>query len=174
MAANLTRLSHKSAIQLHLVTERCTICSFRSRRPVLKLLDTPSYMGCISGETPKRSSLVTSLGHFTLRGLGHGQTLSEEDVCILFQNVQNHRRVFSRFRQLVLAVSTLYKPTASLHYHNDFLELLLPLGTKADNPLDTIRGIHCCCCLFIPLSLRTERRAPTVPRHPRLPSRIRT
>jgi hypothetical protein len=43
MAAKLTRLTHKIAIQLHLVAESCTICSSRSRRPVLKLLDTPSY-----------------------------------------------------------------------------------------------------------------------------------
>jgi hypothetical protein len=32
------------AIQLHLVAESCTICSSRSRRPVRKLLDTPSYI----------------------------------------------------------------------------------------------------------------------------------
>jgi hypothetical protein len=43
MAAKLTRLTHKIAIQLHLVVENCTICSSRSRRPVRKLLDTPSY-----------------------------------------------------------------------------------------------------------------------------------
>jgi hypothetical protein len=43
-AAKLTRLTHKIAIQLHLVAESCTICSSRSRRPVRKLLDTPSYM----------------------------------------------------------------------------------------------------------------------------------
>jgi hypothetical protein len=43
MAAKLTRLTHKIAIHLHLVAERCTICSSRSRRPVWKLLDTPSY-----------------------------------------------------------------------------------------------------------------------------------
>jgi hypothetical protein len=42
MAANLTRLTHKIAIQLHLVAESCTICSSRSRRPVRKLLDTLS------------------------------------------------------------------------------------------------------------------------------------
>jgi hypothetical protein len=42
MAAKLTRLTHKIAIQLHLVAENCTICSSRSRRPVRKLLDTPS------------------------------------------------------------------------------------------------------------------------------------
>jgi hypothetical protein len=43
MAAKLTTPTHKIAIQLHLVAESCTICSSRSRRPVLKLLDAPSY-----------------------------------------------------------------------------------------------------------------------------------
>jgi hypothetical protein len=43
MAADLTRLTHKIAIQLQLVAESCTICSSRSRRPVRKLSDTPSY-----------------------------------------------------------------------------------------------------------------------------------
>jgi len=43
MKAKLTRLTHKIAIQLHLVLESCTICNPRSRRPVRKLLDTPSY-----------------------------------------------------------------------------------------------------------------------------------
>jgi hypothetical protein len=43
MAAKLTRLTRKIAIQLHLVVESCTIYSSRSRRPVRKLLDTPSY-----------------------------------------------------------------------------------------------------------------------------------
>jgi len=36
-------MNYKIAIQLHLLAESCTICSFRSRRPVRKLLDTPSY-----------------------------------------------------------------------------------------------------------------------------------
>jgi hypothetical protein len=44
-AAKFTGLTHKIAIQLHLVAESCTICSSRSRRPVRKLLDTPSYVG---------------------------------------------------------------------------------------------------------------------------------
>jgi len=43
MVPKLTRLIHKIAIQLHLVAERCTTCSSRSRRPVRKLLDTPPY-----------------------------------------------------------------------------------------------------------------------------------
>jgi hypothetical protein len=45
MAAKLTRLTHKIAIQVNLVAEICTICSSRSRRPVRKPLDTPS---CVS------------------------------------------------------------------------------------------------------------------------------
>jgi len=43
MAAKLTRLTHKTAIQLHVMAESCIIWSSRSRRPVRKLLDTPSY-----------------------------------------------------------------------------------------------------------------------------------
>jgi hypothetical protein len=43
MAAKLTRLAHKMAIQLHLVTETCTIYSSCARRTVRKLLNTPSY-----------------------------------------------------------------------------------------------------------------------------------
>jgi hypothetical protein len=44
IAAKLPRLTHKIAIQLHLGAESCNVCSSRSRRPVRKLLDTPSYM----------------------------------------------------------------------------------------------------------------------------------
>jgi hypothetical protein len=36
-------LTHKIAIQLHLVAESCTICGSRSRRSVRKFLDTLSY-----------------------------------------------------------------------------------------------------------------------------------
>jgi hypothetical protein len=46
MAVKLTRLTHEIAIQLHLVAECCTIYGSRSRRPVRKLLDTPSYGFC--------------------------------------------------------------------------------------------------------------------------------
>jgi hypothetical protein len=44
MAAKLTRLTHKVVIQLHLVAESYTSCSSRSRQPVQKLSDTPSYI----------------------------------------------------------------------------------------------------------------------------------
>jgi hypothetical protein len=43
MVAKLNRLTHKIAIQMHLVAERYTICSSGSSQPVWKLLDTPSY-----------------------------------------------------------------------------------------------------------------------------------
>jgi len=43
MAAKLTRPTHKTAIQLHPVAESCAICSYCSRWPVRKLLDTASY-----------------------------------------------------------------------------------------------------------------------------------
>jgi hypothetical protein len=42
MAAKLTRLTHKIAIQLHLVAESYTIYSSRSRRPVQKIWVAPS------------------------------------------------------------------------------------------------------------------------------------
>jgi len=42
MATKLTRLTHKIAIQLPLLAESSTICSSRSKWPVLELLDTPS------------------------------------------------------------------------------------------------------------------------------------
>jgi len=40
----LTRLTHKIAIQLHPVADGCSICSSRSRRPVRKRLDTTSQI----------------------------------------------------------------------------------------------------------------------------------
>jgi hypothetical protein len=55
-AANLTRLTHKIAIQLQLMAESCTICSSRSRRPVRKLLDTPSYTNQATGWTTRVQS----------------------------------------------------------------------------------------------------------------------
>jgi hypothetical protein len=44
MAAKLTRLTHKIAVQLHLVAGICIICSSRSRWSVRKFLDTLSYV----------------------------------------------------------------------------------------------------------------------------------
>jgi hypothetical protein len=56
MAAKLIKLTHKIAIQLHLVAESYTICSSRCRRPVRKLLDTLSYFNkySLSNSTEQR------------------------------------------------------------------------------------------------------------------------
>jgi len=56
MAAKLTTLTHRIAIQLHLVAEGYIICSSRSRRPVRKLKDTPSfYQIDFTGEVTEES-----------------------------------------------------------------------------------------------------------------------
>jgi hypothetical protein len=73
MAEKLTRLTHKIAIQLHLVAESFTICSSCSRQPVQKLLDTPLYLdskdqtkeGCCS----KHSLEVSSVNRERAEGL---------------------------------------------------------------------------------------------------------
>jgi len=44
VASKLTRLTHKITVKLRLVAESCIISSSRSRCPVRKLLDTPSYL----------------------------------------------------------------------------------------------------------------------------------
>jgi hypothetical protein len=59
MAAKLTRLTHKMAIQLHLVAENCTIFSSRSMRPVRQLSDTPFYMFIPTPEEVACPSLKT-------------------------------------------------------------------------------------------------------------------
>jgi hypothetical protein len=61
MAAKLTRLAHKIAIQLHLVAENCTICTSRCRRPVRKLSDTSSYAARIANDTLHLQAVVTSV-----------------------------------------------------------------------------------------------------------------
>jgi len=48
MAAKLTRLTHRIAIQLYIVAESWTICRSRSRRPVRKFPDTLSYVDNIN------------------------------------------------------------------------------------------------------------------------------
>jgi hypothetical protein len=62
MAAKLTRRTHKIAIQLHLVADSCTICSSRSRQPVRKLLDTPSYIGQSATHVIAGSSVALNEG----------------------------------------------------------------------------------------------------------------
>jgi hypothetical protein len=49
MVTKPTRLTHKIAIQLHLLAESCTICSSHFRWPVRKRLVTLSYIHATSG-----------------------------------------------------------------------------------------------------------------------------
>jgi hypothetical protein len=61
MAANLTRLTHKIVMQLHLLAESCVICSPSSRRPVRKLLDTSSYNAELNEEYVSKRILYYAL-----------------------------------------------------------------------------------------------------------------
>jgi len=58
MAAKLTRLTHKIAIQLYLVAESCTICNSRSRRRVRKHLDTASYFESRGVKSERRRCFI--------------------------------------------------------------------------------------------------------------------
>jgi hypothetical protein len=62
MAAKLTKLTHKIAIQLHLVAETSTICSSCSRRSVRKLLVTPSYNAMIRDSSVGRPGFNSRKG----------------------------------------------------------------------------------------------------------------
>jgi hypothetical protein len=89
MAAKLTRLTHKIAIQLHLAAESCTICSCRSRRPVRKLLDTTSYIELVS---------------FVFSALYLTNNTSSDNVTVLFTNVRMlcDLNVSIRLREIVV------------------------------------------------------------------------
>jgi hypothetical protein len=70
MATELSRLTHKITIKVHIVAESCIICSSCSRRPVRKLLDTPSYLSCsfCNGRSGclMSSILLTWYNHFCI------------------------------------------------------------------------------------------------------------
>jgi len=75
--AKLTRLTHKIAIPLHLVAEICNICSFRSRLPVRKLLNTPSYIYIYSYfDTRIQDKIGIKKGHSKV---WQGSNISEEE-----------------------------------------------------------------------------------------------
>jgi hypothetical protein len=65
------RVTHKIAIQLHLLAESCTICSSRSRWPVRKFLYTPSCVCfCVYIIVCYLCVYVGVLGFDSRRGLG--------------------------------------------------------------------------------------------------------
>jgi hypothetical protein len=98
MAVKLTRLTHKIAIQLHLVVDSYTICSSRSRRPVRKLLDTPSYTG---------SGIVRSF----LDGLSRNVPSK-----VNFQGKIHRHETGSRFFPVIFTVSIFRLLQVTLHW----------------------------------------------------------
>jgi hypothetical protein len=84
MAAKLTLLTHKIAIQLRLVAESCTTCSSRSRRSVRKLLDTPSYK-------PRASVTLRLL--LCNSGMGKGDTCWLADVICRSPSQISHNSI---------------------------------------------------------------------------------
>jgi hypothetical protein len=84
MAAKLTRLTHKIAIQLYLLAETWTVCSSHSRRPVRKFLDTPSYFrGARSAERSyERADPLLFFFNFTKSALPLCVSLSSVEVPI--------------------------------------------------------------------------------------------
>jgi hypothetical protein len=76
MAAKLTRMTYKIAIQLHLVAESSTICSYRSGRPVRKLLDTLSY--------PKVYNIVSTQSQSSLLYSSSSYSRGCRSICLIF------------------------------------------------------------------------------------------
>jgi hypothetical protein len=76
MAAKLTRLTHKIAMQLHLVAESCTICTSRSRRPARKFWIHPrtylatDWMTVIQFSAGARMGFFFSIRHRVQTGSG--------------------------------------------------------------------------------------------------------
>jgi hypothetical protein len=71
MAAKLTRLTHKMAIQLHVVVENCTICSSRSMWPVrgsFRYTLVSNILNCYSSWTRYTRILKGQLHSSALRG----------------------------------------------------------------------------------------------------------
>jgi len=79
MAAKVTRLTHKIAIQLHPVAENCTVSSSGSMRPIQKILDTCSYIAHFSSIQEFLVNFSLSLAHF-FWGLTFRLWKEEEEV----------------------------------------------------------------------------------------------
>jgi len=82
MATKLTRLTHKIAIQLHLVADSCTFCSSRSRRPVRKLLDTPSYAVLLNFTFRSHCNLYSFAWNFCCCEVHEAGDYYEDDVQV--------------------------------------------------------------------------------------------
>jgi hypothetical protein len=88
MAAKFTRLTHKIGIQLHLVAESCTICSSRSRWPVRKLLDIPSYYVNINSTNNNEDTVTENINKLIER-----QSLKCTDSFVLLYVLSNEKQL---------------------------------------------------------------------------------
>jgi hypothetical protein len=106
MALEFTRLTHKIAIQLHQVAETFTICSSRSRRPVRKLLDTPSYIKVTQIKVAMRWMFGLNVDGYCccFRAVGALKKLFEidSDLNIILNLIRSQcKLIFAPFPQLI-------------------------------------------------------------------------
>jgi hypothetical protein len=83
-AAKLNRLTHRIAIQLHLVAEICTICSSHSRWPVRKLSDTPPIWYLIPNGKENKITKKSK-----------GNYVDRYEMWFLLINLENNGTVFT-------------------------------------------------------------------------------
>jgi hypothetical protein len=84
MAAKLTRLTHKIAIQLHLMAESSKICSSRSRRPVPKIWIQPRM--CLFS-IPGYKQIIAKQGMLHLSLSPHRRSATQPHPVVLFFQV---------------------------------------------------------------------------------------
>jgi hypothetical protein len=139
MAVKLIRLTHRIAIQLRLVAESCTICSSRSRRPVRKLLDTPSYwlLRFLEVFTVRESvwnrSCITRVFHFICAGLPlfvtmsrvfeHGCSVSAKCIVYIILDWKNQNKI---------RLTTIYVNLNSKFNWNLFITFAVETCVQAD------------------------------------------
>jgi hypothetical protein len=126
--------THKTAIQLYLVAESCTICSSRSRRPVRKLLDTSLYEPYMS-IYPARPLI--------------GQTLVRPRCCGL-------RGCIQEFPDWLPGART--ANGTAFYHHMQLYRYSVSQSNEfcRHNPLCcSSTSVHCCCLFRYGLSLET-------------------
>jgi hypothetical protein len=114
MAEKLTRLTHKTAIQLHLVAGSCTICSSRSRWLVRKLLDTPSYVG---------THLATAKLQLVHRLMSSCRKIMLTFICmpqlvLLFYRNASNKYTSSKYRHCLMKLYTCFGASISQAFHD--------------------------------------------------------
>jgi hypothetical protein len=123
MAAKLTRLTHKIAIQLHLVADSCTICSSRSRRSVWKIWIHPRIS---DGGKPKRCLCsVCWESEFILGFLKVPYGIVHVDTTSLYLKVRGQLLTVPAY--VVLSKGVLLDTSWNVFQDSSSKHLLLPL-----------------------------------------------